>query len=97
MSNRYHITTFGCQMNEHDSEKLAGMLENMGYMESNTIDKADVIILNTCSVRENADLRFFGNLGRLKHLKKDTECEYQTIRFSPRLIKRQSVAKIKPE
>lgn len=71
MSNRYHITTFGCQMNEHDSEKLAGMLENMGYMESNTIDKADVIILNTCSVRENADLRFFGNLGRLKHLKKE--------------------------
>ncbi len=71
MSKQYHITTFGCQMNEHDSEKLAGMLENMGYLEGDSIDTADVILLNTCSVRENADLRFFGNLGRLKHLKKE--------------------------
>lgn len=70
MSKKYHITTFGCQMNEHDSEKLAGMLENMGYIEGLTPEDSDVIILNTCSVRENADMRFFGNLGHLKHIKK---------------------------
>lgn len=71
MSKKYYITTFGCQMNEHDSEKLAGMLENIGYIEGETSEDANVIILNTCSVRENADLRFFGNLGQLKHLKND--------------------------
>ncbi len=70
MSKSYSITTFGCQMNEHDSEILAGMLENLGYTESEEMEDADIIILNTCSVRENADLRFFGNLGQLKHIKK---------------------------
>lgn len=68
--NTYHIKTFGCQMNEHDSEIIAGMLENMGYSNNDTLESADIIILNTCSVRENADLRFFGNLGELKHIKK---------------------------
>ncbi len=68
--NTYHIKTFGCQMNEHDSEIIAGMLENMGYTSNDTLESADIIILNTCSVRENADLRFFGNLGELKHIKK---------------------------
>lgn len=70
MSKSYSITTFGCQMNEHDSEILAGMLENLGYIDSDEMEDADIIILNTCSVRENADLRFFGNLGQLKHIKK---------------------------
>lgn len=70
MSKSYSITTFGCQMNEHDSEILAGMLENLGYIEAEEMDTSDVIVLNTCSVRENADLRFFGNLGQLKHIKK---------------------------
>ncbi len=65
----YHITTFGCQMNEHDSEKLAGMLEQMGYSESPSKLSAAVIIINTCSVREHADERFFGTLGQLKKLK----------------------------
>lgn len=65
----FHIQTFGCQMNEHDSETLAGMLEEMGYEENNHKKEADVAIINTCSVRENADKRFFGTLGQLKKVK----------------------------
>ena len=65
----FHITTFGCQMNEHDSETLAGMLEELGYNEHIDKKEADVSILNTCSVRENADKRFFGTLGELKKAK----------------------------
>ena len=65
----YHITTFGCQMNEHDSETLAGMLTEKGFEESPERDEADVVIFNTCSVRDNADKRFFGTLGQLKKLK----------------------------
>lgn len=67
----YHITTFGCQMNEHDSETIAGMLSERGFQESLTRDDADVVIFNTCSVRENADKRFFGTLGQLKKIKKN--------------------------
>ncbi|MCI8646081.1 MAG: tRNA (N6-isopentenyl adenosine(37)-C2)-methylthiotransferase MiaB [Firmicutes bacterium] len=67
----YHITTFGCQMNEHDSEALAGMLEELGFSESPERNSADVAIINTCSVRENADKRFFGTLGQLKKIKKE--------------------------
>lgn len=66
----YHITTFGCQMNEHDSETIAGMLSERGFEESLERDEADVVIFNTCSVRENADKRFFGTLGQLKKIKK---------------------------
>ena len=65
----YHITTFGCQMNEHDSETIAGMLSEMGFCESLQRNDADVAIINTCSVRENADKRFFGTLGQLKKKK----------------------------
>ena len=64
------IVTYGCQMNEHDSEKLAGMLNHMGYVETNEQAEADLIIYNTCCVRENAELKVYGNLGQLKHLKK---------------------------
>lgn len=67
----YHITTFGCQMNEHDSETIAGMLTEQGFAESPERDTADVAIINTCSVRENADKRFFGTLGQLKKIKKN--------------------------
>lgn len=67
----YHITTFGCQMNEHDSETIAGMLSEMGFSQAPERDAADVVVINTCSVRENADKRFFGTLGQLKHIKKD--------------------------
>ncbi len=66
---RYHLTTFGCQMNEHDSERMKGMLESIGYAEAPTRDQADLILFNTCSIRENADNRFIAHLGEAKRLK----------------------------
>src|ERR687895_2024442 len=66
---RYHVTTFGCQMNEHDSERMKGMLESLGYSEAAARDDADLILFNTCSIRESADNRFIGNLGEAKRLK----------------------------
>lgn len=66
----YNIVTFGCQMNERDSETLSGMLEGLGYEFIQEKTLADVVILNTCSVRENADKRFFGVLGQLNHHKR---------------------------
>lgn len=66
---KYIINTFGCQMNENDSEKLAGMLESMGYNCTDTHEEADLIIYNTCCVRENAELKVYGHLGALKRLK----------------------------
>lgn len=71
MSKSYNIITFGCQMNERDSETLAGMLEDSGYIYSADANSADIVVLNTCSVRENADNRFFGILGSLKQSKRD--------------------------
>ena len=68
-SRTFHIQTFGCQMNERDSETLAGMLTEMGYSEEPARDEASIIIINTCSVREHADERFFGTLGQLKRVK----------------------------
>ncbi len=65
----YHVTTFGCQMNANDSEKLSGILEVMGYEYTETED-ADFVIYNTCTVRENADLKVYGRLGRLNGYKK---------------------------
>lgn len=65
----YNISTFGCQMNENDSEKLAGMLEAMGYKQVNSPAEADLILYNTCCVRENAELKVYGHLGSLKKLK----------------------------
>lgn len=70
LKKKYLIETWGCQMNEEDSEKLAGMLRSMDYEETLFRDKADVIIFNTCAVRENAELKVYGNLGALKALKK---------------------------
>ena len=67
---KYMITTFGCQMNEHDSEKLAGMLDAMGYEPTLMTDDCDLIIYNTCAVRENAELKVYGNLGHLKLAKR---------------------------
>ncbi|MBR6800566.1 MAG: tRNA (N6-isopentenyl adenosine(37)-C2)-methylthiotransferase MiaB [Eubacteriaceae bacterium] len=66
---KYHIITFGCQMNENDSEKLAGILSQRGYVYTPDSKDADVLIINTCSVRENADDRFYGNLGQYKAVK----------------------------
>lgn len=67
----YYIQTFGCQMNERDSETIAGMLEEQGYLPADERKDADVIVINTCSVRENADNRFFGQLGVVKKIKEN--------------------------
>jgi tRNA-2-methylthio-N6-dimethylallyladenosine synthase len=66
---RYHVTTFGCQMNEHDSERMKGMLESLGYSEAGDRAEADLILFNTCSIREKADNRLIGHLGEAKRLK----------------------------
>ena len=66
---RYHVTTFGCQMNEHDSERMKGMLESLGYREAGDRTEADLILFNTCSIREKADNRLIGHLGEAKRLK----------------------------
>lgn len=67
---KYKINTYGCQMNEHDSEVLSGMLEKMGYTETSDDEEADVILYNTCCVRDNAERRVSGNIGILAGLKK---------------------------
>lgn len=68
---KYNITTYGCQMNIHESEKLAGMLEKLGYEPTSTQEDADVLVFNTCAIREGAEHRVFGNVGALKQMKKD--------------------------
>ncbi|MHB8242858.1 MAG: tRNA (N6-isopentenyl adenosine(37)-C2)-methylthiotransferase MiaB [Solirubrobacteraceae bacterium] len=68
---RYHLTTFGCQMNEHDSERMKGMLESLGYTEAPERSEADLILFNTCSIRETADRRFITHLGEAKRLKRE--------------------------
>jgi len=68
---RYHLTTFGCQMNEHDSERMKGMLESLGYAEAPERAQADLILFNTCSIRESADSRFVAHLGEAKRLKRE--------------------------
>ena len=65
----YHIESYGCQMNEHDSEKIAGMMEEMGYAKAEDKSKADFIIFNTCCIREHAEQRVYGNIGALKKRK----------------------------
>ncbi len=67
----YHVKTYGCQMNEHDTENIEGLLESIGFTKEEDMEKADVVILNTCSIRENAHNKAFGMLGRLKHLKEE--------------------------
>ena len=65
----FHIITFGCQMNEHDSERMSGILQSQGLVPSATVDDAEMVILNTCSIREKAEQKFYSELGRLAHLK----------------------------
>ena len=67
----FFISTYGCQMNEEDSEKLSGMLKRIGYTRTENKEEASIIIFNTCCVRENAENKVFGNLGNLKKLKKN--------------------------
>lgn len=66
---KYHIKTYGCQMNVHDSEKLSGILTEIGYEETDNQQNADLVLFNTCCVRENAELRVYGNVGALKPYK----------------------------
>jgi len=66
---KYMTITYGCQMSEHDSERIAGMLENMGYERTTSTDDADVIMVSTCTVRDSADQKIWGKLGELKQLK----------------------------
>ena len=69
MSRSYFIRTYGCQMNEHDTERIAGLLEADGMTSADAMESADVIVLNTCCIRENADNKLYGQLGNLKQLK----------------------------
>jgi len=71
VAKRYHVTTFGCQMNVHDSERMQGMLESLGYEEAESRESADLILFNTCSIRESADNRFTAHLGEAKRLKSE--------------------------
>src|SRR5437764_3356902 len=68
----YHVTTFGCQMNEHDSERMKGMLESLGYREAPARGDADLILFNTCSIREKADERFLAHLREANAIKRDS-------------------------
>ena len=73
MAGRYVVRTYGCQMNEHDSERIAGLLDAEGYVEVNDESDADVVVLNTCCIRENADNKLYGNLGHLKPWKEERD------------------------
>jgi tRNA-2-methylthio-N6-dimethylallyladenosine synthase len=66
MARRYYVRTYGCQMNEHDSERIAGLLAEQGMEATDDLDQADVVVLNTCCIRENADNKLYGHLGDLK-------------------------------
>jgi len=67
----YFVKTYGCQMNEHDSENIRAILEELGFKQSNSIEESDLVILNTCAIRENAHNKVFGLLGRIKHSKEN--------------------------
>ena len=64
------IKTYGCQMNAHDTEVMAGILQALGYTATEDINEADVILINTCAIRENAENKVFSEIGNLKHLKR---------------------------
>ena len=68
---KYMIMTFGCQLNENDSEKIAGMVEKLGYEKTDDLRKCDLVVFNTCCVRENAEERLFGKIGEIKKLKEE--------------------------
>ena len=68
---KYFIRTYGCQMNTHDSEQIVAILKNFKMEETSTLEEADVIVLNTCAIRENVHDKVFGYLGRIKHLKRE--------------------------
>ncbi|MEX2104866.1 MAG: tRNA (N6-isopentenyl adenosine(37)-C2)-methylthiotransferase MiaB, partial [Bacilli bacterium] len=67
---KYLIRTYGCQMNEHDTEIIAGLLQTMGYTETDIEEETDVMLFNTCAIRENAEDKVFGEIGRIKRIKR---------------------------
>ena len=69
LGKKYFVKTYGCQMNEHDTENIKAILEDMSFTETSDMDNADLILLNTCAIRENAHNKVFGMIGRIKHLK----------------------------
>ena len=69
LNKKYYVKTYGCQMNEHDSEMICAILEDISFSKTDNYEEADLIILNTCAIRENAHNKTFGMLGRIKHLK----------------------------
>ena len=73
---KYYIMTMGCQLNENDSEKLMGMLEKMNYEKTDEMKEADIVVFNTCCVRENAEERLFGKVGEVKKQKEDNRHNY---------------------
>src|SRR5437763_1440319 len=72
VSRTYEVRTYGCQMNVHDSERISGLLDQAGYVPAQPDSTPDVVVFNTCAVRENADNRLYGNLGHLKPVKDAT-------------------------
>jgi len=64
-----NVVTFGCAQNENDSEKIRGLLSQLGYAMTDSLENSDIVIYNTCAIRENAELKIFGNIGKLKALK----------------------------
>ena len=66
---KYFVETYGCQMNESDTERISGQLEEMGYRPAKDLKEADVVILNTCSIRQNAEEKVYGKIGEVKKLK----------------------------
>ena len=68
---KFFINTYGCQMNVHESEKIAGILSSLGYESANTVEESDIVVFNTCCIRENAEQKAEGNIGALKKLKRE--------------------------
>lgn len=68
---KYFTLTYGCQMNESDSERINGQLEEIGYQPASVMEDADIVILNTCSIRQNAEEKVYGKIGELKKLKQE--------------------------
>ena len=69
LNKKYYVKTYGCQMNEHDSENIKAILEDMSFTSTDNMEEADLILLNTCAIRENAHTKVFGMIGRIKNLK----------------------------
>ena len=90
INKKYHVITYGCQMNVHDSENISAILEDMKYTKTDNMDEADVVVINTCAIRENAHNKVVGMLGRIKHLR-ETKKDIITI-FCGCMAQEESIA-----